>query len=370
MFAIMSLPDPRNYAPVNARNPLIRQLMSLMTEHDALAITNKRAALQAQIADLLAANDHAALNAALNQAPALEAWQTLWQALRDEVESAPADANNHATLFAIPVIIVAGSDKGARLPGMLSSPETVLNLLRQHGVLAADAMACLAPELVSSDMLAAISPSRQIRLKTALVEPLQNSSSNLFDLTPSPLEVKEESAWLRFIVGAVLQPETAPPQIKLGGAVDNWGMALAQNLGEQLKTTGATVLALPRAPQSWLAAQENGRTILLETRLQLLASSAIRAIRSKGRTPVAVIAAHENDEIRITLSSQEDAERWQGFVWPLSPGDHVEQIVDFTQTLFHDCQVQDIRLVESIQPDREGELPFFVTAHFSPIARH
>ncbi|MDR3410187.1 MAG: DUF2863 family protein [Formivibrio sp.] len=366
----MSLPDPRNYAPVNARNPLIRQLMSLMTEHDPQAIITKRAGLHAQITELLAANDHAALNAALSQAPAMEAWLTLWQALREVLETTPADADKYASLFAIPVVIVAGSDKGATLPGKLIAPEDILNLLRQHDVLAPTAVAYLAPELVSIETLSAISPSQQIRWKTDKADLLSNGSSNLFDLTPAPLAIKEEAAALRFIVGAVLQPGNTAPLIQLGGSVSPWGMALAQTLGTQLATEGATVLALPRAPQSWLSAQENGRLVLLETRLQLLASNAIRTIRSKGRTPVAIIAAHESDEIRITFSSREDAERWQGFVWPLAPGERVEQIVDFAQTLFHDCQVQDIRLVDTIQPDCVNELPFFVTAHFAPMVHH
>ena len=366
----MSLPDPRNYAPVNARNPLIRQLMSLMTEREDAVIATKRTELRNQIADLLVSNDHAALNAALNQAPAQDAWRTLWRELRAVVEEAPAGGEDHVILFALPVIIVAGSSTNTTLPEQLKAPEDIVHLLRQHGVLAQDAIVHLSPELASAEAIAGISPCRLFEWKKSLLNKISMENQPLFSLPASQLCVKEESAWLRFMVGAVRQPMNAPAQIQLGGKVDGWGIAVSQALGEQLKTANATVLALPRAPQSWLTAQENGRTVLLEARLQLLASSAIRTIRSKGRTPVAVMAAHESGEIRITLSSKENAERWQGFVWPLSPADSVDYIVDFAKALFHDCQVQDVRLVDTIQPDMQDGMPFFATAHFPAIAHH
>ncbi len=367
----MPLPDPRHYPPVNARNPVIRQLMSLMTAREDTTILAKRAELLGMLTDLLVANDHAAINAALTQAPAQEAWQTLWQALCDVIETPPANGPKYSvTLFALPVIVVAASTQGTTLPGTLSDPAKILHILRQYGILEQDAMAFLAPELISAESMAVVSPATRYDWKIQLPYSFENEVANPFGLEGCPISVKEESAWLRFIVGGIRQTQDLPSSIRLGGLVGKWGLSLSQELSEQLKSADATVLAMPRAPQTWQAAQENGRTILLETRLQLLASNAIRTIRSKGRTPVVVIAAHENNEIRITFSSQEDAERWQGFVWPLSPADQVEHIAQFAQTLARDCQVSDIRVIDTIQPDREGELPFFVTAHFAPIIHH
>ncbi len=361
----MSLPDPRNHPPVNSRNPLIRQLMSVMTSSDSATAESGRSELRAMLSDLLAANDHAAINAALTQAPDQQAWQALWQALREVVES-----GGEVTLFALPVIIVAGSAAGTTLPGRLADPQGVLRLLRENGLLAGQAEAILAPQLVSAESMAAISPCQVNQWKNSLADALNCCDPDPFGLAEDPVSVKEESAWLRFLVGAVRQPGNAGEQIRLGGQVGRWGLALSELLGQQLKAGDATVLAIPRAPQGWLSAQETGRTVLLETRLQLLASSAIRTIRSKRRTPVAVIAAHDSDEIRITFSSREDGERWQGFVWPLAPADHVEYIADFARSLFQDCQVEDVRIIDSIQPDRDGELPFFVTAHFAPVVHH
>ena len=343
--------------------------MSLLTEADVHQAAHKRTELQSLIAEMLISKDNAALNAALLQAPALEAWQALWQAISDAVETPSSVSSEYAQLFAIPVIIVAGSAKGTHLSCEIKNTEAILALLKQHKVLESGTQTFLLPHLVSSDVLSSISLSQQWEWKQAFVPTLQQGQAPALSLEHSPIFIKEESAWLRFIVGVSLaNPSTS--SIQLGGNVGSWGMALAQQLGEQLKQEDATVLAIPRAPQALLAAQNTGRQILQETRLQLLASSAIRAIRSKGRTPVAVMAAHENNEIRITFSSQEDKERWQGFVWPIHAGDHVEQIGQFALALFHDCQVSDVRIIDTIQPDRDEGLPFFVTAHFSAKQAH
>lgn len=366
----MSLPDPRQYPPVNARNPIIRQLMSMLTEHDENLVAAKRAKLVNMITDLLIAKDHAAINAALTQAPAQDAWQSLWQILCEVVSKHPENCDIHTTLFALPIIVVAASSQECTVPGILDNPDQVLQILRQHGVLAQDAEAVIAPGLVSAEAMAAFSPAILYQWKSGAIDTFRLDQQSPLNLPASPIRAKEESAWLRFIVGAVCGSTARPAPIRLGGLVEKWGLELSQALGEQLKTANATVLAIPRAPQGWQEAQQNGRTVLLETRLQLTASSAIRAIRAKGCTPVAVIAAHENDEIRITFSSQEDAERWLGFVWPLSPADRVEHIQQFALMLLRDCQVYDVRVIDTLQPDREGDLPFFVTAHFAPVSHH
>lgn len=366
----MSLPDPRFYPPVNARNPLIRQLMSLLTEHDANQADKKRSDLNLLITDLLMSNDNAALNAALMQAPALEAWQTLWHAIREVVETPTPHDDSYITLFAIPVIIVAGSAQGTNLSCEIKNSAAILQLLKQHKIINEDAISYILPEMLSDDTLSAATLSQLRDWKQSLVAPLSAAAAPELGFASSPLYVKEEAAYLRYIVGMTLDHHGQPTNIRMGGAVSQWGMALAQELGSQLQTKDATVLTIPRAPQPILAAQATGRQVLQETRLQLLASSAIRAIRTKGRTPVAIIAAHDNSEIRITLSAKEDHERWQGFVWPILAGDRVEQICEFAQTLFHDCQVSDIRVIEQIQPDRDEGLPFFVTDYFTAKSAH
>ena len=363
----MTLPDPRFYARVNPNNPLIRTLMSMLTEHDANLVVQKRKALQDQLQDILATQDHAALNAALTQAPSHYAYSILWEALRQAVEQPEAYSEQWATLFAIPVVLVAGIKGQAQLPGKLSDLDAIKALLEQHEVISAHADVYLSSRLAHPEQLASVNPAQLVLWR----DQLQYASGGLpAELPEAPVTFKDEGVFTRFLIGIAIQHKTAEPAVRLNARIGAWGVPLAQEIGRQLQTTGVTLFTIPRAPQAWLAAQESGRVTQNETRLQVATSNALRSIRTAGRTPVVVMAAHDSGEIRITFSAQEDGERWEGFVWPLSPLDDTAQILAFAQDLFNECHVDDVRVVPDVQPDKQGEIPFFVTAHIQPVAHH
>ncbi|BCL74952.1 hypothetical protein JHS3_06880 [Jeongeupia sp. HS-3] len=358
----MYLPDPRLYPRVNAKNPVIRSLMAFLTASEPADVQQKREALNGVVGELLMTGDHYGLNGALTQAPTLEAYKVLWQTLRNAVET-PAQAIDHAVPFALPIVFVAGHKGEARLAGEIDA-DAVLALLREHGVIAGDTDAWLGGALIGAEQLAAVNPAQLVRWQ----ETITSAGSLPGEFSAAPITFKDEGVFLRYLVGVAIQPADAAPVIRLGGAVGSWGMPLAQLLSDTLKTPGVTLFPIPRVPQSWLAAQETGRVTVLETRLQVAASNALRSIRSKGRTPVITMAAHEGGEIRLTFSSREDAERWEGYVWPLAPLDSAEQVHAFVQGLMQECQVDEVRVIETIQPDLDTDgLPFFVTAHTKPV---
>lgn len=355
----MYLPDPRQYPRVNPQNPVIRALMSFLTEKDAAIVAEKRASLAALVEELLQNHDHPALNAALTQAPSQDAWLALWQIVSDAVEG-PVSAGSKTVPFAIPLILVAGSKNEITLLGEVDSA-AVLALLQEHGIVDRAATISLSGALVHPDTLAAINPAtlRQWRDLHDASQPLP--------LAGTPLTFKNEGVFLRYLVGVARQEAGQPAAVKLGGQVGNWANALAKLVGDALAQDGLTLFPIPRVPQGILAAQDGARQTQLETRLQVAASNALRSIRSKGRTPVICIASHEPAEIRITFAAQEDSERWEGYVWPLAPGDRVEAIQQYAVELFRECQVSDIRLIDGVQPDKDVDgLPFFVTAHTCP----
>ncbi|WP_156970677.1 hypothetical protein [Andreprevotia chitinilytica] len=335
--------------------------MSLLTEADAGEITRKREALTALIASLVESHDSPGLNAALTQAPSQDAYKVLWDTLRDVVETPATTANQWAVPFAIPVILVAGFKGEATLPGEVDAA-ALLDLLKSNGVIAADANAWLHNQLLSADQLAAINPS----LLTAWRDQLQNPADHNWQL--HPLKFKDEAVFQRYLVGVMVQQRDAQPAIQLNPSAGQWTLALAQKLGEMLKTNGVTLFPIPRVPLAWLPALETGRVTQLETRLQVATSNALRSIRSAGHWPVVTIAGHEGGEIRITYSSREDKERWEGFVWPLAPLDSAERIRHFAEDLLRECHLDDIRIIDAVQPDQDSDgLPFFVTAHIKPV---
>ncbi|GGP24156.1 hypothetical protein [Silvimonas iriomotensis] len=362
----MILPDPRMYPRVNAANPVIRALMSLLTEREADAVKAKRESLHALVCELLQANDHAALNAALTQAPSENAYSILWDTLRSATEKPDSYSEQWAVPFAIPLILVAGVKGQTNLPGRLADVETVRELLKKHDIFATDADIWLSPQLAHPEQMAQVNPAQLSRWR----DQLQYASGGLpVTFQDAPVPLKDEGVFVRYLFGVAIQRKDAAPAVRIGGQVGAWGVPLAQELGKQLQTPGVTLFTIPRVPQTWLAAQEAGRTTQLETQLQVATSNALRSIRTAGRTPVVTLAAHESGEIRMTFCGLEDGERWEGFVWPLAPLDHTEQVVDFVRQLMVECQVNDVRVIDAVQPDRVGDLPFFVTAHIAPVTQ-
>ncbi|QLG87824.1 hypothetical protein HQ393_05875 [Chitinibacter bivalviorum] len=353
----MTLPDPRLYPRVNPQNPVIRQLMSLMTERDAAQVAVKRQGLRQLIAELLGARDHYGLNGAITQVPSQEAWFELWQCIRDEVEQ--STSAKYAVPFAIPLVLVAGFKGETSLPSEIDGA-AALSILREHGVVAADADVFLSGALLAPDLVAAINPAQIAEWR----ETISEASRFPIDSAGSAIAIKDEVVALRYLVGVAIQQQNAAPAIKLGGQVGAWGMPLAQLISDTLKTNGVTLFPIPRPPMSWLAAQDAGRVTQLETRLQVMTSNALRSIRTKGRTPVVTVAAHENAEIRITFSTTEDPERWEGYVWPLAANDQVAYIEQYVAELMRECRVDSVKMIGNVQPvlDTDG-LPLFITAH-------
>lgn len=347
----MSLPDPRKYPAENIRNPLINRALSVEQSSGEAHAASQLDELTRLFAAMLSNRENAALNAAFSQAPSAKTWHTLLEAMD------AASSTTDSAIFTIPVIIVAGGDQESTLSTAID-PEHIQEILQQHSALSSSTKVTLHPALLSAETLAAISPADVFEWhQTSQAIPAFFQS---VDTDAESITVKEESAWLRFIVGQI---SPRPTKLNLGKAA----MPLSQALGNSLRQEQLSVLALPHSIHTgWFAGLEAGQRALLETRLQLLVSNAVRAIRSKKRTPVGTISTHQCGEIRITLSSLEDSERWNGFVWPIGIGDQIDDICHFVTALFQDCQISDIRVIDMIQPDIENDLPFFVTAHFPP----
>ncbi|HTP94703.1 MAG TPA: hypothetical protein VMK05_02535, partial [Burkholderiales bacterium] len=162
-----------------------------------------------------------------------------------------------------------------------------------------------------------------------------------------------EQAHLRFLVGAGIAPADAPSLFETAANIGAWGKPLAQCLGRQLAQPGLQLLALPRPPQNLLAARHAGRFAQLEVAMQLFVSNAVRTIRRSSGDPVAIVAAHDNGDLRVTLSSPFDVGVVEGFRWPLHPLDDLADIERRMLRLLDECRVGDVRVIEAAMPDRD-----------------
>jgi hypothetical protein len=295
--------------------------------------------------------------AAPSGALARHLWRRLIAAWR-EASRAAAGEGVAATLFALPVVIVAGSQPGAAalaLAGILQDCDRIAAILQEHGALAGNRTFALASALATAD---AVDVPRLPTLLGWQRQALAGGGGGR-DLAPTPIAVQagQEGVHLRFLIGTAL----AAPTVDLLGTADTtrWVMPLAQELARQLAVPGATVLALPRAPLSPPAALQQGRAAQRAVGAQLFASNAIRRLRASVGEPSAVISAHRcpaapgGGELRLSLSSVFDPRKAEGFRCPLFPGDTAGDVAVMLIELLRDCRVVDVRVLSGIHADRD-----------------
>ena len=297
-------------------------------------------------------------DAAPSAAIARHLWRRLIQAWRQA--SRPAEGEHvAATLFAIPIVIVAGNQTTSAVPpigGVLDDLARIDAILREHRAIGGSQTLALSGALAASD---AIDVGRLPALLRWQREALVVADAER-DLVPAPISMQAatEAAHLRFMVGTAI----SAPGVDLLSATESkgWAMPLAQELARQLAVPGASVLALPHVPASPPAALQQGRAAQRAVGAQLFASNAIRRLRASVGEPCAVISAHRclaargGGELRLSLSSAFDPRQAEGFRCPLFPTESARDAASMLVELLHDCRVNDVRVLDGIHADRDA----------------
>ena len=365
----IDIADPRAYsAPTD---PIQESLIGLAQASLAASSASRAEEIDATLVSALAGHlqgeDAWRLADLFSAAPSAAVARHIWRRLIDGWRAASAAEGDRvvATLFALPVVIVAGatsndsspaaSTLGGVLAGVLNEPEGVMALLREHHALGGNLTFALAAPMVAADALDIP------RLPTLLAWQKLSSSNGPVarELHPTPMVVhsNQESVHLRFLIGTAIGASAVDVFAGKGGG--EWIMPLAQELSRQLATTGLSVLALPRPPQAPLLALQHGRAAQREIGAELFASNAIRRFRARVGEPSAVISAHRcpaapgGGELRLSLSSPFDPRQAEGFRCPLFPPDRVVDVATMLVDLLRDCRVTDVRVIAGAQADRD-----------------
>jgi hypothetical protein len=355
------LDDPRVFPDAAAATEESARLHALAAASQA-ATGREAAALDEQLASLLTtllapgSGEH--LAAVFATAPSAAVYRHLWRLLvQCERNRATADALG-VTVFALPVILVAGMDgeRPARvtLSGVLDDAAALVAILREHGALAGNQTFALANVLVAAG---AIDFSRLPDLLAWRGLSETPTSARALEPAPIMLSPGAETVYLRFLLGSAI---AAPDTDLLGeGGVGKWGIPFTQALGRQLAAPGVSVLALPRAPQSLLNAAQQGQFAQREVGAHIFASNAIRKLRAAVGEPTAVISTHRSaaaqggGEVRLSLASPFDPHAAEGFRCPLYPLDRVGDVVAMLKDLLDECRVADVRIVPGVHGDRD-----------------
>jgi hypothetical protein len=356
-----AFPDPRVFrAPgeipqAASWHELAARSLGAETTPDA---TRCDAALRHALAPSIA-REPDAVEAAIDGAPSPFLARKLWRTV-DEIISARPDSDAIAiTLFALPVVIVAGVREGTEpllVHGVLRDTAPVVAALRAQRLLGGNDTFAISAGLVPAASLAITTLPRWQALRRIgkRLDDAQGDASGL--LSPSSLRVPTgaETVHLRFLIGSAVAAASVDV-LATAGATD---VALTRALVDQLAVAGASLLPLPRPPQSLLRARHDGLVAQREVSAQLFASNAIRSMRASSGEPTAVISAHRaadapgGGELRLSLSSPFDARDAEGFRCPVYSIEAVTTPLRMLVDLLRDCRVQDVRFVAGVHPDR------------------
>ncbi|UTH74802.1 hypothetical protein [Chromobacterium sp. IIBBL 290-4] len=350
-----TLPDPRQYHPqVSLTNRLIHHAQSVLDAPDAGEREMWRQALAGAMDEMLQRDEVLSISVALAMVPTQACYQVVWDALRHAVEET---GGARAIVFAMPLVLVAGSRSQTELPGAVADAAGLNALLRQHGVFADGADVTISGILSHPDDLIGLDTLKLYKMTRqgeAAREGLPNRAA--------PVTVKEEGVFLRYMIGVAIQREGEEPPVRLGGSVGVWGMPVMKFLGEQLKADGVTLFPIARPPLPAMQALVAGNFARFEVALQVFASSQIRHLRELNLEPVAILSAHNNGEVHFTLSAQGDDRNWEGFVWPLASLDNVQLIEENFRELMRECHVREVHVLPELQPESRDGIPLFFTA--------
>ena len=352
--------DPREFCdPTDA--PREAALLHAQAAASLAAVTGQEsAALDQEIGAALRSFDGGELASVFASAPSSAVYRHLWRLLAQG--SPVASANDFAgTTFALPVVIVVaieGSDTAlATLPAVLSDPAALETVLREHGALGGNQTFALANALVAAET---IDLHRLPDLRVLQASSPSTLRPVLADLlSPAPIRAigRVETVHLRFIVGYAIA--AAGANLLRDTRVGPWGTPFAQSLTRQLRPPFVSLLALPRAPQSLVAAVQRGRAAQREVSAQLFVSNALRKFRASVGEPTAVISAHRaadvatRGELRLSLSSPFAERAAEGFRCALAPGDRVGDVLAMLVDLLRDCRIGDVRVIEGVHADRD-----------------
>jgi hypothetical protein len=356
------LPDPRAFAIYEGTpsNPLIDlALASLGTEFGV--IQEKRdIELRERLVGLLQTCDTAEISDALARAPSLAVQRHITRMLANahvEAGRALGDASLPATVFAVPVVIVAANPSPLNIPGALPNVEEFVTLMKLGGALRGNQSFALSNALAASHAFALDKLPASLDWWT--LAPDTPRSPIAVERAPIPVPAGQESVFLRFLVGTAL----AGPGVDLMTENDTgkWGMPFTQAFARQLGGRGdggLSLLAMPRPPRAPLSALFQGRATQREVSLQLFATNAIRKFRSSVGEPEAVISAHRTaagGEVRLSLSNPFDEKGAEGFCAELHATDRAQDVAVAMQDLLRDCNVESVTVLAEVFPDIDSE---------------
>jgi hypothetical protein len=349
MIAAMALPfpDPRCFAPPSA-DPFVAR--ALEEPADALQREQPSSALVQAYRDALDRNAEDDIRRSLRNATSAALARRLWLAL-DAALSPPASEPEALVLrvFALPVLLVTGGRPGARIPGVVPDVRRLQQVLEGGGALGPSRNLGFGNALCGLEALESIP---YCRLHALQRDPGAGVTT---PLGLPPLEVQtrtgDEEVHLRFLVGASVTPADAASFVETASAIGNWGMALTQELAEQLRTEQLSLLPIARPPASILLAQSIGSTAREELALQAFVSRTLRRFRAEIGEPESAVAALASGVLGVRFSSAFVEDRVSVHRRALHQTEDVNDAGRAAVALLEECGIAQVAVLPRVMDD-------------------
>lgn len=294
--------DPRRYTfEYPKSNILIKQALSVLNcEHDFNELTSLTAVL-------LKNENDALINVALNLSPSFAVSNIIWKALNAAINEIPGSVSSY--IFAIPLVLVAGSKSKACLPGNLDVNR--LNDYFSQKQIFNTGMDCfISGKLIDPATLAKIKPSQLYYW----VRNLKNANLWLpVHMEGSPINVFNEGVFLRFLIGLTIKNDKIGINLK---AYHNASIGLMKMINEELKNEAVTLFPIPFSPVCLSEAYQIGDSKRKEIAISVAISNIVRKIREKNLTPLAVLDS-EDEALKVSVFSH-DNEFSETSLWHLT----------------------------------------------------
>ncbi len=339
------LPDPRRFE-TGERSALMHAAEKLATADD-ISRQPMLMDLARNIALTLEGGDESVVREAILNPTSSAAARALYQALDTALMPSAATGGVNLHLFAIPVLVVVGSQSAQRVPGVLPEPDSISSLFEQSGTLGHCRNFGISNSLTTIESLAAIPWSSLYSMAQAQ----SWDAAMVIEVAPADIDVsaERETVHLRFISGAALIPADAPAFVAAAGNIGRWGLQLTKELGRQLAVADVSLLAIPRAPRSIVRAVQEGWYAARELGFQLFLSNALRQARMRVGEPDVTISSGSDQTIRIRLTSPFDDLLDQTYGWPLTPADNLNDIASSILSLLDEARVDRIQIVPTVE---------------------
>jgi hypothetical protein len=364
-MSVSDLGDPRAWPAAPASIPAVAEVHAAVEASIGASTGREAGAFDAKarrwLEAALASPNGGDLAAVFSQAPSPAVARHLRRLVADVERGDPTAAESlRRTLFAIPVILVAALDDGAKpltLTGIVADP-TLSAALRDARAFGGCESFALSTSLATADALD-LAALPALLARRHLAESTVESAPRALELPPAPIDIDTcvERVHLRFMAGIVLTPPRVDPLRESN--IGRWGIPFAQSMAKALHAPGLSLLALPRPPQTLVNSVQSGRAAQREVSAQVFASNAIRKFRASFGEPTAIISAHRcadapgGGELRLSLSSPFADREAQGFRFPIYPYETVQEVASMLDALLRDCRVADVRFMPGVGADRD-----------------